>query len=78
MKYNYFEFEKAYFMDQVDLCKKMGLEMLPKIPGEYSQKLIERLKEVEWQWSLPKEEKEVVHTLLQEVKIWLMVHSTYF
>lgn len=75
MKYNYCDYEDAYYKTNIEQCKKIALEILPKINNEKVQVLLEQIKDIEWNWNYPEEEKRRILDIFSEIKIWIMVYS---
>jgi len=46
--YSYHDYEEAYYHLRYYECKKIGLYLLPKIKGKYSQQLYTRLEKFEY------------------------------
>lgn len=47
MKYNYYDFEEAFYKQNIERCKKIALAILPKINNEKAQALLEQIKDLE-------------------------------
>lgn len=75
MKYNYYDYEKAYYMTNIEQCKKIALTILPKINNEKVQALLEKIKDIEWDWNYPEDKKQEILDIFSEIKIWIMVYS---
>ena len=70
--YTYFDYEQAYFHGQYYKCKTIGLYLLSKIKNKKAEELYKRLLNFEYDWLHPTHEDD---TLLNEIKIWLMVYE---
>ena len=47
MKYNYSEYEDAYFKSNIERCKEIALALLPKINRKETNLLLEQIKDLE-------------------------------
>ena len=75
MKYNYYDYEDAYFKGNIERCKKIALEILPKIKNDKVQELLNKIKDLEWNWNCSEEEKQKIFNIFKEIKIWIMVYN---
>lgn len=75
MKYNYYEYEDAYIKSNIERCKEIALALLPKINREETNLLLEQIKDLEWNWNYPEEEKRRILDIFSKIKIWLMVYN---
>lgn len=71
--YNYFDYEEAYYHLRYTDCKKIGLYLLSQLQDKKSKELYKKLEKFEYDWI--KENNN--STILQEVKVWLMVNCNY-
>lgn len=74
-KYNYYDYEEAYYHMQWYKCKEIGLYLLPFINNDRARELEKELKEINYSWDLPQEELNHIQKVLFEVKVWIMVNS---
>lgn len=75
MKYNYYDFEEAFYKQNIERCKKIALAILPKINNEKAQALLEQIKDLEWNWNYPEDEKKRILDIFSQIKIWIMVYN---
>lgn len=78
MKYCYYDYEEAYYKQDVYKAKEIAIELLPKLNIPESKKLLKQIEKIEWAWDLEEKEKVKIEKILSETKVLLMVYSNYF
>lgn len=76
-RYNYYDFEQAYFKYQYLDCIKIGLYLLSKLKDKTSLKFRAKLQKAAFSWNTSQKERYLFGKLLEEVKIWLYVHANF-
>lgn len=78
-KYNYHDYEEAYFHLQYYKCLEIAQELIPGIPDEkLRKKLLKQIKGKKYSWDLPEEEMKELSRILWDIKVWLMVYENWF
>ena len=72
---SFHDFEEAYYYGQWETCIQLGKQLLSSINNDRSIELLEALNKVHYSWDLSEEEARYLTKLLNDVKIWLMIHS---
>ena len=75
MTYDYYDFERAYYHNQVYDCKEIGLYLLSKINTKQAKSYYKKLEKVEWSWNMPQKSHAYIADLLQKIKVYLMVNK---
>lgn len=78
-KYNYSDYETAYYKIQWYKCREIALYLLPLLKNDKAKELYEKLKkEKEYKWDLPQEDLDRLYKLYFDIKVWLMVYQNEF
>lgn len=78
-KYNYYDYEQAYYKCQWYKCREIALYLLPLLKNKTANALFNKLKkEKEYKWDLPKKDLDRLYKLYFEIKVWLMVYQNDF
>ena len=71
-KFTYYDYEDAYYLDDISRCIVIGIYLLEKLKDKHSKELIKSLKNLEYSWDMQQDSLQKVHDTLSEVKRWLM------
>ena len=69
MNYTYRDFEEAYYKGNWNKCKEVGFYLLSKMKDKKSNKLLRKIKTIDYRWDLESKELERISKILLSVKV---------